>query len=107
MDKAPSRAKNAPAIIPTPSHIQGTRSALRITFVTSIGRKLGASPTAFIARETHNSPPVPATTIRVNRMKCGDLNLLRRSRTGAADHENAQTDNRYTGQSQGRDCFTQ
>jgi hypothetical protein len=29
-------------------------------------------------RTTH--PPVPATTIRLNRMKCGNLNLLRRSR---------------------------
>src|ERR1700730_3582891 len=107
MDKAPSRAKNATAIIPPPSHIQGTRSALRITLATSVGRKLGASPTTFIARETHNSPPVPATTIKVNKMKCGNLNLPRRSRTGAADHKNAEADNRYTGPSQGRNPFTQ
>src|SRR5277367_597911 len=107
MDKAPNRAKNATAIIPPPSHIQGTRSALKITLATSVGRKLGASPTTFIARETHNSPPVPATTIRANRMKCGNLNLLRRSRIGAADHENAHTNNRYTGPSQGRDSFYQ
>src|SRR5260370_32639005 len=107
MDKAPSRAKNATAIIPPPSHIQGTRSALRITFATSVGRKLGASPTTFIARETHNSPPVPATTIKIKRMKCRNLNLPRRLRIGAADHKNAQANNRYTRPSQRRDFFTQ
>src|SRR5271170_262990 len=107
MDKAPSREKNATVIIAPPSHIQGTRSARRITFAASIGRKLGASPTTFIARETHNSPPVPATTIKVNKMKCGNLNLPRRSRIGAADHKNAQANNRDTGTSQGRDSFPQ
>src|SRR5271156_637161 len=107
MDKAPSREKNATVIIAPPSHIQGTRSARRITFAPSIGRKLGASPTTFIARETHNSPPVPATTIRVNRMRCGNLNLLRRSRIGTADHENTHTNNGYSGPPQGRHRFTQ
>src|SRR5258705_12516802 len=107
MDKAPSRAKNATAIIPPPSHIQGTRSARRMTFATSVRRKLGLSPTTFIARETHNSPPVPATTIKVNRMKWDNLNLPRRSRIGSADHKDAQTNHRDTRPSQRRDSFTQ
>src|SRR6266581_3511917 len=107
MDKAPNRAKNATAIIPPPSHIQGTRSALRMTFAISAGRKLEVSPTTFIARETHNSPPVPATTIKVNRMKWDNLYLPRRSRIGPADHKNAQANNRDTRPSQGRNSFTQ
>src|ERR1700675_664723 len=107
MDKAPNKAKNATAIIPPPSHIQGTRSALRMTFASSVGRKLGLSPTTFIARETHNSPPVPATTIKLNRMKWGNLNLPRRSRIGSADHKHAQANHRDTSPAQGRNSFPQ
>src|ERR1700731_2512634 len=107
MDKAPNKEKNATVIIPPPSHIQGTRSARRMTFATSAGRKLGLSPTTFIARETHNSPPVPATTIKPNRIKWGNLNLPRGSRIGSADHKNPQANHRDTRPSQRRDSFTQ
>ena len=37
--------------------------------------RLGA-PTAFIARETHSSPPVPATTMTRKRMTSSKLTLL-------------------------------
>ena len=49
--------------MPTPNHIHFTRKARPMTRTMAAGRKSWTSPTCFMARETHSSPPVPATTI--------------------------------------------
>src|SRR5277367_2134502 len=93
----------------TPIHIQGTRKARKMTLAIWAGRKLGASPTVFIARDTHSSPPVPATTIRVNRMKSRTLvslrNVLGRPWVCSADHEDPETDHRNARPAHRRDVF--
>src|ERR1700733_11246425 len=73
MESAPSKEKNARAIKLTPAHIHPTRRARPITRAMAAGRKSFTSPTAFIARETHSSPPVPATTMTRNRMTSSKL----------------------------------
>src|SRR3984885_10393648 len=73
MESAPSKEKNARAIKLTPAHIHPTRRARPITRAMAAGRKSFTSPTAFIARETHSSPPVPATTMTRKRMTSSKL----------------------------------
>src|SRR5208282_3149137 len=64
LDNTASNEKNAVAIRPKPIHIHETRNARRTTPTSAAGRKSFTSPTAFMARETHNSPPVPAQITR-------------------------------------------
>jgi hypothetical protein len=60
LDSIASREKNAVAISPTPAHIHGTRRTRGIKPSKANGRKSFTSPTTFMPRAMHNSPPVPA-----------------------------------------------
>src|SRR5690348_16355002 len=64
MDKTANIEKNASAIKETPSHIHGSFMARKITLANENGRKSFTSPTRFMARVTHSSPPVPAHTTK-------------------------------------------
>ena len=67
MESIASREKNATVIMPIPIHIHPTRAALHTNRASAAGRKSWTSPTAFMACETHSSPPVPAATISVRK----------------------------------------
>src|SRR5271163_2142321 len=108
MESAPSKEKNAKAINPTPAHIQPTRRARPITRAMATGRKSFTSPTAFIARETHSSPPVPATTMSRNRTTSSTLApaharraALKAARVALPDYQHTQADDRDTQPAQG------
>src|SRR5436305_6313251 len=64
MESRASKEKNATVIRPIPTHIHATRAARHTNCIRAAGRKSWTSPRAFIARETHNSPPVPAPITR-------------------------------------------
>src|SRR5215469_5960100 len=61
----------------------------------------------FIARLTHNSPPVPATTMKKKRTTWSILNRSRRSRRGSADDQYSQADHGDACPAQERDDFAQ
>src|ERR1700731_1539300 len=104
-----------------PAHSHPTRMARRRTRAIARGRKSLTSPTTFMARETHNSPPVPATTIRAKRIASNNLAVLQAnrfslraaravlgaSRTGLPNDEHAQADDGNAEPAQWRDRLAQ
>src|SRR5580700_7087731 len=101
-----------------PAHNHPTRMARRRTRAIARGRKSFTSPTTFMARETHNSPPVPATTMREKRIASSNLALLqawgwahrvglRAARAGLPNDEHAQADDGYAQPAQRRNRLTQ
>src|SRR5215469_9732870 len=89
MESMASREKNATVIMPTPIHIQPTPAARHTNRPSAVGRKSWTSPSAFMACETHNSPPVPAAMIRVRKTISSTSPFLRGSRMGMTDNEDA------------------
>ena len=74
-----------------------------MTRAMAAGRKSFTSPTAFMARETHSSPPVPATTMsrkRITSSKLAALHAcwaaLKAARVALPYHQDTQADDRNT-----------
>src|SRR5450755_402560 len=95
-------------IMAMPIHIHPTKNARRINRSSAAGRKSWTSPMSFMARVTHNSPPVPATMIIRNKRASRTSDFDRcGARMRLADDEDAKTDDDHAEPTQWRDDFAE
>jgi hypothetical protein len=102
------REKNPTAMRLTPIHIQGRRMERRTKLKIDPGLKSWISPMLFMARLTHNSPPVPATIMKKNRATSRSKMVNSRGvGMSAADDKDAKANYQDTQPSQGGDHLAQ